>query len=172
MIATGSKPKIFSLGAEVCPAADVLLGKCSVGQNVVMIGGGLVGCETALYLREKGCSVTIVEALGKILEVNGPLCHANKDMLTALIPYKGIHTLTNAKATSYDGKTLSVQTKDGEKKLSADTVVLAIGYTSENALYNELKNEIPDLHQIGDARLVSNIMYAIWDAYELASHID
>ncbi len=65
-----------------------------------------------------------------------------------------------------------MQTKDGEKKLSADTVVLAVGYSSENALYDELKEEIPEIHMIGDARSVSNIMYAIWDAYELASHID
>lgn len=172
VIATGSKPKLFSLGAEVHSAADVLLGKCSVGRNVVMIGGGLVGCETALYLRKKGSNVTIVEALDKILEVNGPLCHANKEMLTALIPYKGVRTLTGSKATAYDGQTLTVQTKDGEEKLPADTVVLAVGYTSENALYDTLKNEIPDIHLIGDARKVSNIMYAIWDAFELASHID
>ncbi len=59
-----------------------------------MIGGGLVGCETALYLRQKGSDVTIVEALDTLLKVNGPLCHANKEMLTALIPYKGIQTLT------------------------------------------------------------------------------
>ena len=51
-------------------------------------------------------------------------------------------------------------------------MVLAVGYTSINALYDTLKNEIPDIHLIGDARKVSNIMYAIWDAYELASHID
>ena len=172
VIATGSKPKLFRLGAEVHSAADVLLGKCSVGRNVVMIGGGLVGCETALYLRKKGSNVTIVEALDKILEVNAPLCHANKEMLTALIPYKGVRTLTDSKATAYDGQTLTVQTKDGEQKIPADTVVLAVGYTSENALYDSLKNEIPDIHLIGDARKVSNIMYAIWDAYELASHID
>ena len=50
--------------------------------------------------------------------------------------------------------------------------MLAVGYMSENVLYNTLKNEVPDIHLIGDARHVSNIMYAIWDAYELASHID
>jgi 2-enoate reductase len=173
VIATGSKPKLFSLEAEVHSAADVLLGKCSVGRNVVMIGGGLVGCETALYLRKKGSNVTIVEALDKILEVNGPLCHANKEMLTALILYKGVRTLTGSKATAYDGQTLTVyKTKDGKEEFPADTVVLAVGYTSINALYDTLKNEIPDIHLIGDARKVSNIMYAIWDAYELASHID
>lgn len=173
IIATGSKPKIFSLGnAPVYTAADILTGSVKAGENVVVIGGGLVGCETALHLREKGSNVTIVEALDKILKVNRPICHANSEMLEALIPFKGIKTVTSAKATSYDGKTLTVETADGEEKLSADTVVLAVGYYSENELYERLKDEIPKIHVLGDARHVSNIMYAIWDAYELAAHID
>lgn len=173
IIATGSKPKRFRLGdAPVYPAADILLGSRQAGEHVVVIGGGLVGCELALYLREQGKEVTIIEAQDRILAVNGPLCHANSDMLKALIPFKGVHTLTSAKASGYDGKTLRVQTEEGEKELEADTVVLAVGYASENMLFEELRNELPRTHLIGDARHVANIMYAIWDAYELAAHID
>lgn len=173
IVATGSKPKTFRLGtAPVFPAADVLLGKQEAGQNVVIIGGGLVGCETALWLREQGRNVTIVEALPKLLAVNGPLCHANSEMLAALIPFRGIKTVTSAKAAGYDGKTLQAETPDGVRSLEADTVILAVGYASENALYEQLKNEIPDIHLLGDARHVANIMYAIWDAYEVAAHLE
>lgn len=173
IVATGSKPKTFSLGSSpVYTAADILLGKQEAGSNVAIIGGGLVGCETALWLREKGKNVSIVEALPKILAVNGPLCHANSEMLAALIPFKGVETVASAKATQYDGKILTVETPDGTKNLKADTVILAVGYASENALYEQLKNEVSEIHLLGDARQVSNIMYAIWDAYEVAAHIE
>lgn len=173
IVATGSKPKVFSLGtAPVYPAADVLLGKVEAKQNVAIIGGGLVGCETALWLREQGKNVTIVEALPKILAVNAPLCHANSEMLEALIPFKGIQTVTSAKAKSYDGIHLQVETDKGVQAIKADTVILAVGYTSENTLYEQLRDEIPEIHLLGDARRVANIMYAIWDAFEVASHIE
>ncbi len=173
IIATGSNPKVFSLGsAPLYLAADVLLGKKETGKNVAIIGGGLVGCELALWLRSQEKNVTIVEALPKILAVNGPLCHANSGMLMALIPYKGIDTVTSAKATAYDGKILMVETPQGKQKIEADSVVLAVGYEANNTLYEQIKTDMPQVHLLGDARQVANIMYAIWDAYELASHLD
>ena len=88
IIATGSQPKKFSLGDDekVYTASQVLLKEKDCGETTVIVGGGLVGCETALWLAEHGKKVTIVEALDKILAVNGPLCHANKDMLERLVP--------------------------------------------------------------------------------------
>ena len=173
IVATGSKPKVFPLGsAPVYPAADILLGNQKAGEHVAIIGGGLVGCETALWLREMGKTVTIVEAMPKILAVNGPLCSANSEMLEALVPFKGIETVASAKATDYDGKTLTVETAAGSKAIAADTVILAVGYASENALYKKLRDTGLTVHLLGDARQVSNIMYAIWDAYEVASTLE
>ncbi|HBF39751.1 MAG TPA: 2-enoate reductase, partial [Firmicutes bacterium] len=172
ILATGSKPKLFTLGSvAVHSAADVLLGKVKAGQDVAIIGGGLVGCELALWLRDQNKNVTVIEALPKILAVNAPLCHANSEMLAALIPFKGIHTLTSAKAKGYDGNSLEVEMPEGTQGVKADTVIAAVGYTAENALYNELRDEIAELYLLGDARRVANIMYAIWDAYEVASQI-
>ncbi|MDK2807093.1 MAG: 2-enoate reductase [Thermoanaerobacterium sp.] len=137
-----------------------------------MLMSGLVGCETALWLKDMGKNVTIVEALPKLLAVNGPLCHANSEMLKELIPFKGIKTITSAKATGYDGKMLRVNTPDGEINIAADTVILAVGYTPSDSLYKEVKDEIPNVYLIGDAGNVSNIMYAIWNAFEVAKNID
>ncbi|MFA9378633.1 MAG: FAD-dependent oxidoreductase, partial [Lachnotalea sp.] len=83
IVATGSTPKIFSLGDDthVYTASQVLLKAKDTGASTVVIGGGLVGCETALWLAQQGKKVTIVEALHKLLAVNGPLCHANSEML-------------------------------------------------------------------------------------------
>jgi len=173
IIATGSTPKVFRLGDDekVFTAAQVLLKEKEPGENTVIIGGGLVGCETALWLKQQGKNVTIVEALDKILALNGPLCHANSEMLEKLIPYNNIDVKTNVKVTGYHNGILKMQTTDGEKEINCDSVILAVGYQEENKLYHELEFAIPELYLLGDARRVANIMYGIWDAFEVASHI-
>lgn len=173
IIATGSSPKVFSLGDDehVYTAAQVLTKEKECGETTVIIGGGLVGCETALWLAQQGKKATIVEALDKVLAVNGPLCHANKDMLENLIPYHGIETIKNAKITGFKNGVLTAEKASGEVKIPCDNVILAVGYKEENALYHELEFELPEIYLLGDAKKVSNIMYAIWDAFEVANHI-
>ena len=173
IVATGSTPKVFSLGddAHTFTAAEVLMKEKDCGEHTVVIGGGLVGCETALCLAQHGKKVTVVEALDKILAVNGPLCHANKYMLERLIPYNGIEVVTGAKAKEYHDGILSVECADGERTIVCDSVILSVGYKEENALYHELEFKVPEIYLLGDAKKVSNIMYAIWDAFEVANHI-
>ena len=173
IVATGSSPKTFSLGDDdhVYTASQVLLKEKDCGESTVIVGGGLVGCETALWLAQHGRKVTIVEALDKILAVNGPLCHANKDMLERLVPFNGVEVVTGAKVKSYQDGVLTAETDEGEKKISCDSVILAVGYREEDSLYRQLEFDVPEIYLLGDARKVSNIMYAIWDAFEVANHI-
>lgn len=173
IIATGSVPKIFSLGDDehVYTASQVLMQEKDSGDATVIIGGGLVGCETALWLAQKGKKVTIVEALDKVMAVNGPLCHANKDMLEALLSYNNIDIITNAKVTGYKDGSLEISMSDGVKKISCDSVILSIGYKEDDSLYHELEFDVPEIYLLGDAKKVANIMYAIWDAFEVANHI-
>ncbi|MBC3888861.1 NAD(P)-binding protein [Acetobacterium paludosum] len=173
IVATGSTPNICILGNndKVFTAEDVLLGRKNPGEQVVVLGGGLVGCELALWLRNNGKDVSIVEAEDSLLKLNAPLCFANSDMLLSLINYKKIKVYTDSKASRTTDQGVVIATKTGEQELKADSVVLAVGYSPENDLYNALKFEIEDIHLLGDARKVSNIMYAIWDAFEVASNI-
>lgn len=173
IVATGSSPKTFSLGDDdhVYTASQVLLKEKDCGESTVIVGGGLVGCETALWLARHGRKVTIVEALDKILAVNGPLCHANKDMLERLVPFNGVEVVTGAKVKSYQNGVLTAETAEGEKKISCNSVILAVGYREEDSLYRQLEFDVPKIYLLGDARKVSNIMYAIWDAFEVANHI-
>ena len=173
IMATGSRPKMFSLGDDekVYSAEQVLLGQKETGDNVVVVGGGLVGCELALDLALNGKKVTIVEALDKLMAVNGPLCTANKEMLEQLIPFNGIDVCCGAKVTGFNNGILTASVGDDVKELSADSVVLCVGYARENTLYNQYQNELDEVYLLGDARQVSNIMYAIWDAFEVANHI-
>lgn len=173
IVATGSSPKVFPLGddSHVYTAAQVLTKEKDCGSSTVVVGGGLVGCETALWLAQNGKQVTIVEALDSLMAVNGPLCHANKDMLERLIPYNGIDVVTGAKVTGFKNGTLSYLIQDEEEQISCDSVILSVGYREENMLYQDLQFDVPEIYLLGDAKKVSNIMYAIWDAFEVANHI-
>ena len=173
IIAAGSRPKVFSLGDDerVYPAAQVLTGEKDCGDTTVVVGGGLVGCETALWLAEQGKNVTIVEVLDRLMAVNGPLCHANKDMLERLLPYHGVKAITSARVNGYRGGILHASCGGKEREIACDSVILAVGYQEEDSLYRQLEFDVPELYLLGDARKVSNIMYAIWDAFEVANHI-
>lgn len=173
IVATGSTPKRFSLGDDdrVYTAEEVLLKKKDPGARTVVVGGGLVGCETALWLAQCGKQVTVVETLPKLMAVNGPLCSANKEMLERLIPFHGIETICGAKVTGYRDGVLSADTAEGSRQISCDSVILAVGYRENNRLYQELEFEVPEIYLLGDARQVSNIMYSIWDAFEVANHL-
>ena len=173
IVATGSRPKMFSLGDDekVYCAEQVLMNQKDPGDRVVVVGGGLVGCEMALDLAQKGKKVTILEALPKIMTVNGPICSANKEMLEELLPFHGVDIICNAKVTGFQDGAVSYETDGKAEKMDADSVILSVGYRSADELYHELEFDVADLYLLGDAGKVSNIMYAIWDAFEVANHI-
>lgn len=170
IVSTGSFPRRIDLGdnSRVYTATEVLLGEKDAGETVVIAGGGLVGCETALMLARKGKKVTIVEALPEILNTGAPLCHANRSMLEDLIPYHGIRVLTSTRIL----KTVAggiVLAGDGgtEEEFACDSVIITIGYDPNTVLYDQLKDSVDNVYLLGDARKVANIMYAIWDAFEV-----
>jgi 2-enoate reductase len=173
VLATGSDPKLIDIdqAENIYTAEEALLSKKDVGDSVVIVGGGLVGCETALWLHDQGKKVTIVEKMSDILKLNAPLCHANLDMLLELIEYKKIEVRSSSYISKKTDIGFILNSNGIEEEIDADSIVLAIGYTPQNKLYNEIRYDVDDIHLIGDANKVSNIMYAVWDAYEVAKNI-
>ncbi len=173
IVATGATPKKFPLGenAPVYTATDALLGKTPIGERVTVVGGGLVGCETALWLAQEGKHVTIVEALDRLMAVNKPLCHANSEMLERLLPFHGVETLVSSSVQKYENGKLLVKTPQGEQQLDCDTVILSVGFREDRGVFDAWENSAKEIYLLGDAKKVANIMYAVWDAFEVANHI-
>ncbi|HQM89976.1 MAG TPA: FAD-dependent oxidoreductase, partial [Exilispira sp.] len=173
IIATGSKPIIPVIpGIEkdkVATATDVLLGNKEVGEKVVVVGGGLVGCETALWLAQQGKKVTIVEMLNDLMIAGLPVPHANRIMLIDLLKFNKVEVITNHSLMEVTDEGVNLIDKNFKKiSVPGDNVVLAIGLKPNKELYDNLVGKVPNLYLIGDARDVRNVMYSIWDAYELA----
>jgi 2-enoate reductase len=170
IVATGSVPKVFNLGSgiPVYTAAQILEAEVASQAPYVIIGGGLVGCETAMMLANRGDAVSIVEGLPVLLGQNGPICYANSQMLIDLIHFNKIPVYTDRKAVSVVPEGLVVSHHGEEALIEAKTVILSVGYASNSDLYGTLDKMGKDVSLIGDAKSVANIMYAIWDAYEIA----
>ncbi len=173
IVATGATPKKFPLGenAPIYTATDALLGKTPIGERVTVVGGGLVGCETALWLAQEGKCVTIVEALDRLMAVNKPLCHANSEMLERLLPFHGVETLVSSSVQKYEGGKIFVKTPQGERQLDCDTVILSVGFREDRGVFDAWETSAREIYLLGDAKKVANIMYAVWDAFEVANHI-
>lgn len=173
IFATGSTPVKLDFGNKnhVCTADNILRGNEKAGKNVVVVGGGLIGCETGLWLRRQGKNVTIMEALPEILGGGKDMCFANYDMLKDLLAFHKIGVYRNSTVTTVDNASVTIKTPEGEKEIKADTVIISVGYRSNSSLYDSMTTSNKIVYNVGDSLNVHNIMNAIWDAYQLAREL-
>lgn len=96
----------------------------------------------------------------------------NYDMLKDLLAFEKVEIKTETSIEEIKENIAIVKTNEGNlEEIKTDTIVLAVGYKPDRKLYDELKMEFENIYLLGDAREVHNIMYAIWDAYEVARSI-
>lgn len=167
LIATGGVPFIpEGLDAQgVKTAMDILGGDVPEGGRVVVAGGGVVGCEAALYLAQLGKEVTVVDRAG-ILTVQ-PVFTLNRESLLEKLAAAGIERLAPAELKAFDGKA-AIIVKDGEEsKLPCDAVVLALGFvTARGGLADELRGiEGVKVQVIGDAAAPRKVLDAVWEGF-------
>ncbi|RNC28502.1 MAG: Cinnamate reductase [Candidatus Dichloromethanomonas elyunquensis] len=177
IVATGSTaiiPAVPGVKKEnVASAIEILLGKKQAGRSVVIVGGGLVGCETALWLKAQGKEVTIVEMAPELMAAGASIPHMNRMMLLDMLKYRQVKIVTNTALLEVLDQSAVVINKDFmRQEIPVDTVILSVGYKANQQLYRELPVEYrANTHVIGDAREPKNIMNAIWDAYEIARNL-
>jgi 2,4-dienoyl-CoA reductase-like NADH-dependent reductase (Old Yellow Enzyme family)/thioredoxin reductase len=165
-------PEIPGVNESVAVSAlDVLTDKADVGNEVVVAGGGLVGCDVAAFLADKGKKVTIVEALPEIAQ-NVELFAGSRSTLLVMLGQKGIVSHTDSNIEEITGEGVIVSDKEGAKRtINADTVVLAFGFKPETGLYERLKGKVPELYTIGDSLAPRKIGDAINEGFYRAISI-
>ncbi len=173
VVATGAKPaKLNVPGADrknVVMAWDVIAGKAQVGRKVAIIGGGLVGCETAEFLAEKGHEVTIFEMLPRIGWDVGPIVGA---LLFDRLEKHGVKSVTGARTTAITDGGVTVD-RDGRSETFAgfDSVVVAVGSVPEDALAKQLEGSGIDYYVIGDAWNPRRITHAVYEGLRVAHEL-
>lgn len=166
IIAIGATPRrlSFSGNVETMEAIEYLRGYKEVGENVIVIGGGLTGCEIAYDLALKNKKPIIVENQDDILNVPN-LCAANSNMLRELIRYYKIPVYTNAEVKETKEQEAIIEQNGKEIKVNADSIITSIGYNVRSLPQKE------HMHVIGDAYKVGNLMNVVWQAYDLANNL-
>jgi 2,4-dienoyl-CoA reductase-like NADH-dependent reductase (Old Yellow Enzyme family)/thioredoxin reductase len=173
ILANGVRPLVPEIPridrAHVVQAGDVLEGKVEVGDRVVVIGGELVGCETAEFLADRKKKVTVMRRGPEMaLAVGASL----RNFFLNRLSEKGITLLTGIKYNEIIPGGIVVTTREGEKRtIEADTIVLAAGSIPDTKLYQDLKGRVPEIHCAGDCVVPRTIRDAIAEGYRLGLEI-
>ncbi len=165
IIATGSTPNSIPVkgakeyGIEAC---DYLLGKKTVGDNVVIVGGGLTGCEIAYDLYLQGKKPVIVEMQDDLITTPG-VALANTSFLRDCFKANKVPVYLESKTTEIRKDGVTIATKDGKTiDVPADNVILSVGYRPA-----PLVEKGKHVHVIGDASKVGNLRTVIWQAWDI-----
>lgn len=175
IVATGAKALIPDIKGvdrpNVLTALDVLRGKAEAGQEVVILGGNEVGCETAVHLAMMGKSATIVRRGPEARPPDVRPFNAYK--LLELVAQYNVKWVTNADVKEITAKGVVVvdRTDKSERTLKADTVLLARGMVADRKVYDELYGKIQEVILIGDAVSPRRIWEAMHEGFNYALDI-
>lgn len=154
---------------NVITAHRLLSNQVAVGETVLIVGGGSVGCEVAHFLAKQGKKVTVVEMLDELAtDVQSWL----RIELLSELREQGINLLTGVKVVSV--RENGVEGVDRESRLvrlKADTVVFALGAKSNDELAKNLVGKVRELHIIGDAKQPRRIRNAVSEGYIVGFNI-
>ena len=149
-------------------AIDVLTGRRKVGDNVVIVGGGLVGCETAEFLADMGKKVTILEMLGRI---GADIGRTTRWVTMGRLRSLGVRMERNAKVEEINENGVKASRDGSTEFFEADSVVLAVGMEPDKQLARQLEGKAKALHVVGDCAEPGKVTGAIESALRVAREI-
>jgi len=168
IVATGAKARKlripgFDNSIEVC---DYLNNHEIVKDNVVIIGGGLTGCEVAYQLCLDGKHPTIIEMKNDLIAQKG-VCLANSSYLREYFALNKIPVYLETFVKEIKSGEVIATNKDGKEiKLNCDNIISSVGYIP-TPLFNEDKH----VHVVGDAYGVGNLRTVIWRVWDVVMKI-
>lgn len=173
--AVGAKPILPKIpgidSANVMFAVDALSGIDSVKGEVVVIGGGEIGMETAIYIGKNGHKVTVLEMKDTLASEAVPM-HYISMFREAWEAVDNLSAHLNIKVTGINGSSVSYTDANGEAvTVKADTVVIAAGTRSKTDEALSFYNKAGDFYIIGDCDKPGSLMSALRNAFYIANSI-
>jgi len=167
VVATGAKANRPPIkGIERSIEACQYLAGAETGQKVIIIGGGLSGCEIAYDLFKKGKTPVIVEMKNDLIAVKG-VCLANSSYLRDFFELNKVEVHLETKLKEFTEKGVTVTDKDGKTfEIEGDTVITSMGYKPTPLFEGSRKVAF-----VGDCMKVGNLRTAIWRAWDVAMKI-
>jgi len=168
VVAVGADPIIPGVPgsdrSNVVWAGEVITGRVAAGDRVVMVGGGLTGCETALCLAQQGKQVTIVDQLRR--EELAPDAPRG---LMELLDEHGVQFVTKVRLEAITDRGVVVADRSWRHlELPADTVVLSLGFKPRRELASRFQGVAPEVYVIGDCRDPQNLRQAVHEGFNVA----
>ena len=172
VIATGARPISLDTtygGIRTALSWDVLEDKVDVGDNVLIVGGGSVGLETALLLSKQGKRVTIIEQFKRFAPEMGAI---NKFFIRNRLSELNVTLKKSTKFVDATDKGVIVES-EGKQELipDIDTIIWSVGVVSNNSLFDELKGSQFEVFIIGDAKEPRGAFSAIEEGHSVALEI-
>jgi 2,4-dienoyl-CoA reductase (NADPH2) len=172
IVATGSIPLVPKIDgtqkAHVMTSLEFLAGTKEAAKKVIVIGGGMIGCEISLMLASRGKTVTILEMLKKVGMDIGP---TERFITVAALRKSGVSLQPETTAVEITDAGVKAVNNGENLLFEGETVIMAAGMISENQLAGELNGKIPELYSIGDCVEPKRIGEAIKAAYRIALNI-
>jgi pyruvate/2-oxoglutarate dehydrogenase complex dihydrolipoamide dehydrogenase (E3) component len=168
IVAVGASPLIPKISglesSKVIEASEAHIHRrAEVGQNVVVCGGGLTGCDLALELAMEGKNVTIVEMADRVAMTTN---YDNILCLTAMLPEQGVVIMAKTKVVGFTEQGVEVENPDGNvTTLEADTVILAFGTRPNATLAESICSKYPTAQAIGDCTKIGQVGDAVRQGY-------
>ncbi|MBA1336154.1 MAG: 2,4-dienoyl-CoA reductase [NADPH] [Firmicutes bacterium] len=179
--ATGAHPRemnqIDFKDMQVLYANDVLAGKKFDAQHVLIVGAGLVGCETADYLAQKGLNVSLVEIMGDVALDALP---EEREFLKKKFERFNVKVFTNSRISGVNGESVDIVTGDETYRVKANAAIISIGSQATlpevldlSSRPAEIKsgNKEVKVFYIGDCVKPRRVIDAIHSAYDAAREI-
>ena len=165
LLATGAIPKCLDVQGADLPhvrTADDVLANGNVAGPVVVIGGGMVGCETALYCAERGCDAVLVEVLDEIAADCEPITRCD---LVRRLEAEGVGVRVGATLREITPSDVAIECGGATERLASDLVVCAIGCVPNDRLTSDLAGAPFPVQTIGDARKPRGIFEAVHEGW-------
>lgn len=168
VVATGAYPRRLKIrganGKNVAVADDVLAGRVHTGRKVLVVGGGQVGLEAAEFLATQGKAVILIEMLPEAGEGIFPTL---RPAAVQMAKEAGVIMYLNCQPQEIVEGGAWINVAGTRKFVRVDSVVLAVGRESNNALWEQLQGKVPELHIIGDSVSPRTIRDAVHEGHRV-----